>query len=44
MKVSVYLMNNGDISIRWPVGYTPDRETLERVSGMIRLYRKEAAA
>lgn len=43
MKVSVHMMSNGDIAIRWPAGYNPDRETLERVSNMIR-QRKEAVA
>ena len=44
MKISVHVMSNGDISVRWPRGVMPDRDTLERVADMIRMYRKEAVA
>lgn len=42
--ITIHLAPEGKVTIVFPRGYLPDRETLENVSQMIRILRKEAVA
>ena len=43
MNITVYVNADGLISVRFPKGVVPDRDTLERISCIIRMIRTEAA-
>ena len=42
--ITIHLSPAGKVTLVFPKGYLPDRETLENVSQMIRMLRKEAVA
>lgn len=39
-QITVYFPPDGTIVIRWPQGFTPDRDSLERVAQAIAEHRK----
>ena len=41
-EITVYFPQDGSTVIRCPKGYTPDRETLERVAEAIAEHRKKS--
>ena len=43
MNITVYVNADGLISVRFPNGVVPDRDTLERISCIIMMIRTEAA-
>ena len=42
-KITVYFPPDGTVVIRWPQGFTPDRDSLERVAQAIAEHKKTPA-
>ena len=44
MKITVYVNADGLISVRFPKGVVPDRDTLERVAEIVKRYKMQRAS